>query len=686
MIQDKSTAMAHHGKDTPQLAAALGYATLGLHVLPVHSITPKGGCSCGKPDCSSPGKHPRTKHGVKDATTDENTIRKWWSMWPDANVAVRTGIVSGFFALDVDTGNGKIGEETLAAYEANRGKLPETVKAVTGSGGAHYLFRQPGFDVPNSAQKLLGPGLDIRGDNGYIVVDPSNHVSGGQYAWVPGHAPNETDVAEAPDWLLDILRSRPKPADNNGEAYTPSDKAVTIRAQNWARTALDVECETMRSTSEGHRNDQLNISAYKLGGKVHLLGESAIIASLQAAAGAAGLGEHEILPTISSGLAKGREKNGNQWPPNNVISITGNTKSAPAVATTPEKISVRTCLKNNEVGDAWLYRELHRDRLRFDHAAQRWFVWAGHSWAEDRTAKSLAAVDAVVAEYRAEYDKEARKAAELAETGDNAGKKAALDLAKQYLGRIRLLQTRKRRQNVLSLASSGEDSLGISGQEWDANPNLVGLANGVLELDTDKKHVTFRPGRQMDYIKTVAPTGWPGGYGVYKKPADLNDLVKANGPNWLKFLNDVFASNQGIIDHLQRLFGYALGGNPVERVLPIFWGKGANGKTTLLETIKDVLGPLAGASSVSIIMASGTTRGAGPRPDLLALRGQRLTWISESGEGSRLVSDMMKMVTGNDTLVCRGVYGKRQISFRPTHTLCLITNHRPKVDAYDQAI
>ena len=92
-----------HPTEPSTLEAALSYARKGWQVLPLHSIRPDGGCTCGNPGCGSPGKHPRTQHGVKDATTDEKLIRTWWSRWPDANVGVATGPASGiWWSFDVD--------------------------------------------------------------------------------------------------------------------------------------------------------------------------------------------------------------------------------------------------------------------------------------------------------------------------------------------------------------------------------------------------------------------------------------------------------------------------------------------------------------------------------------------------------------------------------------------------------
>ena len=110
------------------LTEALRYAERGWHVIPLHS--PDGeGCSCGKPDCSSIGKHPHTKDGVKSATTDAATINEWWKRWPKANVGIRTGECSGLAVLDVDGDDGKT---SLLALHAVHGAIPATLRAWTG--------------------------------------------------------------------------------------------------------------------------------------------------------------------------------------------------------------------------------------------------------------------------------------------------------------------------------------------------------------------------------------------------------------------------------------------------------------------------------------------------------------------------------------------------------------------------
>jgi hypothetical protein len=201
-----TTANAPDVNGMTRLDAALFYASKGWPVVPLHNPV-NGKCSCSKPDeCKSPAKHPRTEHGLKDATVDGKTIRRWWRTWPDANIAVVTGPESGLLVLDVDR---EPGERTLSELIHQHGRPPETLKAATGGGGRHILFVYPGgVDIRNSAGKL-GEKLDTRGVGGYIVAAPSVHISGQPYRWLAD--PSTTKIASPPQWLLDLARA-PKQA------------------------------------------------------------------------------------------------------------------------------------------------------------------------------------------------------------------------------------------------------------------------------------------------------------------------------------------------------------------------------------------------------------------------------------------------------------------------------------------
>jgi hypothetical protein len=167
----------------PRLKAALSYRARGWSVVPA----------------AERGKRPIVRwQPFQDSPPDEADLRKWFARWPDANLAVVTGAVSGLVVLDVDRGHG--GDDSLAALEERHGGLPATVEATTGSGGRHIYFAHPGHEVRNRTG--LADGLDLRGDGGVIVVPPSIHPSGKPYRWRAGHAPGEIPLAPLPVWLL----------------------------------------------------------------------------------------------------------------------------------------------------------------------------------------------------------------------------------------------------------------------------------------------------------------------------------------------------------------------------------------------------------------------------------------------------------------------------------------------------
>ena len=219
--------------------AALDYARDGFAVLPLQA-TCDGRCSCGREACTSPGKHPRTSHGVHDATTDADTIRSWWDQWPDANVGIATGKASGVIVIDIDidAGHGKDGPLSIEHLEAEHGKLPDTVRGETGGGGYHLFFECP----PEVVRSRVGlrPGVDVRGENGYVVAPPSTHVSGGRYEWEASSSISDVTPAPMPDWLLDELRATSTNGSHRADApaWTAHGSPIPIGRRNVALTSM----------------------------------------------------------------------------------------------------------------------------------------------------------------------------------------------------------------------------------------------------------------------------------------------------------------------------------------------------------------------------------------------------------------------------------------------------------------
>ncbi len=225
---------------------ALRYASWSWKILPLHAAN-RGRCSCRDPECASPGKHPRTAHGVHDASRRPEQVRRWWATWPDANVAVATGHL---VVVDVD---GEQGHAALVALQTRHGRaLPATPWAQTAR-GRHLYFLAPGLDIPNSSGRI-GPGVDVRGAGGYVVAPPSRHASGRRYRWHGLHG----GIAMLPHWLARELTTQPA---ING----PSTPTTVTVPGGYLRAALAGELERITAAPCGTRNDTLNRAAFRLG-------------------------------------------------------------------------------------------------------------------------------------------------------------------------------------------------------------------------------------------------------------------------------------------------------------------------------------------------------------------------------------------------------------------------------------
>ena len=214
----------YHGNDQINLSEALRYAEFGYKVFPVWGVI-NGKCLCGGIQGCKSGKHPwgaMVPHGVKDATTDPDLIRKWF---PAA--AVNVGIsISGFAVLDVDYRSG--GLETLAAWTKQYGAMPITPTVKSGGGGWHYYFQPLNMDLKQLT--VLGDGVELL-VSGCVIAPPGNHESGNQYQWIE---PLELPLAEMPAWLVEKIKAVITliPTPENAKPFTPWDPMSGVWEQS----------------------------------------------------------------------------------------------------------------------------------------------------------------------------------------------------------------------------------------------------------------------------------------------------------------------------------------------------------------------------------------------------------------------------------------------------------------------
>ncbi len=211
--------------------AALYYVQHGWPVIPLHTVR-DGQCTCGRPGCNAPGKHPLLNNWPEKATTDATVIDQWGTRWPEANVGVITGPTSGLLVLDVDPRNE--GQGTLEALEREYGALPSTPQVLTGGGGQHYWFLYPNGELHIKGRShALGPGLDVKAAGGFVVAPPS--VTKGHYLWEVEHRPDDVPLAELPSWLLERLMEKNK-VDRQGNE--PAPKKIPEGKRNDTLTSL----------------------------------------------------------------------------------------------------------------------------------------------------------------------------------------------------------------------------------------------------------------------------------------------------------------------------------------------------------------------------------------------------------------------------------------------------------------
>lgn len=203
-----------------------------------------------------PEKAPLISNGFRGATISERVIGELWRRNPEAVIGVPTGEKIGAWVLDLDLkssapGSNVNGRDWLAAMEAKHEPLPDTWRVATANGGEHIFFNYvPG--VRNRGK--LGAGVDVRGEGGFVIAAGSVMADGRAYTSL-----NDHPIADAPQWLLDLVLPPPQPEYRGEWQYQPGAN------DRYVNRAVEAELSELAGTSPGNRGYQLNASAYALG-------------------------------------------------------------------------------------------------------------------------------------------------------------------------------------------------------------------------------------------------------------------------------------------------------------------------------------------------------------------------------------------------------------------------------------
>jgi P4 family phage/plasmid primase-like protien len=402
---------------------------------------------------------------------------------------------------------------------------------------------------------------------------------------------------------------------------------------SWAEAALTNELAELARSPEGERNDRLNRAAFALGqivGGGHL-DQGEVERALTATGLGIGLEERETVATVRSGIEAG------------IAQPRGPKDKMPA----PSRKASPGIKRENltDLGNARRLVAKYGQELRYCHPWKRWLVWDGKRWAEDNTGATMRRAKATVREIYAE----------ASTVADEDHRKAIAKHAMRSEGAQRL-------KAMMTLAES-ELGVPVLPRMLDRDPWQLNVQNGIIDLRTGEL-LEHDP---KEHIAKLAPVDYD--------PAAICPL-------WERFLDEIMDGNADLIHFLQRATGYSLTGNTSEQCLFILYGTGANGKTTLMQTISAMLGEYGLQTPVDTLMVR---RGHVIPNDVARLRGARFVTAAEAEEGQRLAESLVKQMTGQDKLAARFLNAEF-FEFTPTFKIFLATNHKPAIRGTDHAI
>lgn len=594
--------------------AALWYSTQGWNVIPLHWVDSDDEdqpiCSCGKADCPRPGKHPLLSNGVRAASRDPGQVRAWWKQWPEANIGIATGLVSGIAVLDLD------GEEAETTLKEGELCVPDNGPIVSTGKGRHIYMMCPDEGVPNFVKRL--PGIDFRGDGGYVIAPPSNHISGRVYKWAQNP---DKPLPEVPQWILDLIEEQ-----RTERAGKLPDKI-----------------------GDGERNDTLA----RLGGYLRRKGMSpdAIFAALKVENAercdpplpeedvetiARSVGRYkpaveEVEVEIPADKGDDGQGGGGQPPKKGKL---------PTIAAMPGGNDERL----TDLGNAKRFLREFGEDLYYLPDWGKWAIWDGKQWKQDKNDRILA-------------------------LGLKLSDVILRDAALEPNRNLKLLLVKHALQTeaiskVRAFLTAGQSFKAKQLDEFDQQPHLLNCPNGVVDL---------RSGMMLDHSRDLMMT----------KMASVDYNPEADCPKFKKFLYEIMGGNEELVNWIQKALGYAMTGDTREQCFFIMYGVGANGKSTLLEIVKHIMGDYGRTSNFSAFADKPASNG--PSEDIARLAGARMVTATESNAGLSFQEALIKQLTGTDKVSARFLY-RESFEFDPSFKIFFSTNHKPGIKAGSEGI
>lgn len=635
-----------------------------MRLTPVYELDPDGVCTCdAREDCRSKdrGKHPRIPRWTHTASSDWERVHAWHLQWPSSNWA---WVLDDHFVVDSDPRNEGFPPtsffedwEELVGFELTR-----TWTQATGGGGLHAVYKQPGLGQVRSGKLWLNGralrGLEVKGAGGYVLVEPSNHSSGGTYRWLNFDEPADPQVA------LLTLRSRRGSSERSSAEIEPStngrDPSWTGERFDWEEaltsgavppgdqqsTLYRAACSLRaRSFTDDRALEQLRlvVRAFRDGDASdpwtdrHAVEMWERVKDEQPQGTGSGGIVREFRPQLTLVRGGVDEHGSNGDAPVLGIPI-GDDPAALEPGDEPPDADDEPLGRNTDRANAEELVRLFGDRIMFT-PARGWWVWDGVRWRQD-TLRHTWAYCAAVAE-------SLRLRATPGEEG--APQRARANRLDQASG-------------VRSTLEYAGTLVGVQDEDLDTHPRLLNCLNGVLDLGTLELQ-PHDPGLRLTRVTGVA----------YEPDAES------------ALLDEYHATFVPDADHqrgLYKLLGSCVAGGNDRRLLVMLVGGTTSGKSQLASGLERALGDYVGVGNASIFRGNLDDR---PRPDIITLLASRIALLEEAGSSWELHGDRIKHMTGGGSVSVRPMRSDVFIVMQPQFTPVVIANEVPRVKGADEA-
>lgn len=592
-------------------------------------------------------KEPLTKHGFKNATNDAKKVTDFFTEFPYANIAVATGDISKVFLLDIDIKKGNTGDKSLKDLIDIHGGLPFTPSARSWSGGLHYFFKNPDWEMPSIS--FIAPGIEIKANGGYAILPPSIYkgdLGEGEYSWIPGASPFEVEMAEAPFWLLEMAF----------EKYIQKNLPQANSYENMI---------------EGNINNvisKLNIKFRKIGNQ--LMGSHPIHGSTNGGnfvvhpeknvwkcfrCGSGG-GILHLIAVLEGIITCDQSKPGG---------LTGE-KFKKTLQIANEKYGISPLksdgdsYKFTDQWNAWLFNECTKGMFKACRNDGLWYHFKGTHFVPDSFQDAYNEMRKIMTDIMDKKISQKEAKAKL------ASEEEKIDLEKKIKNLIHYKKSSLGHMKIHHCLEAAKSfpKVELKSMDFDTDQFLINCLNGTLDLRTMK----LLPHNPNHLITKIAKVN-------YNPDADC--------PNFKAFLNTIFESKKHIIDYVLRCLGYGLCGSVSEQVFFILYGGGSNGKNTLVDTVKYILNDYSGSiEPVSLLESSSDSNAA--LSERASLMGKRFVTTNEPKEMGNLDMSFIKKLTSMDDI---GAKFMRQDVFyyKPTAKLFICTNYKPDIKDTDIA-